>query len=79
MLRIERMSGHAHHQAAVLHSFQADDQVGEVLHAGGFAVDDQHFEAGIMIQMRVTRGDNQVVVLCCASVSFSVIPKAWWL
>ena len=58
-----RERGHSHHQPAVLHAFQADDEVGEVLHAGGFAVNDQHFKAGIEIEMRMARGDDEVVVL----------------
>ena len=57
------MRGHSHHQAAVLHAFEADEQVGEVLDAGGLAVDDEHFKAGVVIEMRVAGGDNQVVVL----------------
>ena len=58
---IER--GHGHHQAAVLYAFEADENVGEVLDPGGISVDDQHFKAGIVIEMRVTRRDHQVVVL----------------
>ena len=61
MLRIA--CGDGHHQAAVLHAFEADENVGEVLDAGRLAMDDEHFKAGIVVEMRVTRGDNQVVVL----------------
>jgi hypothetical protein len=57
------MRGHAHHQAAVLDAFEADDEVGKLLDAAGLAVNDQHFEAGIVVEMRVARRDNQVVVL----------------
>ena len=46
----------------MLDAFQADDQVCKLLHAARFTVDDQHFEAGIMVQMRVARRDNQVVM-----------------
>jgi len=54
---------HGHHQAAVLHAFEAYENVGEVLDAGGIAMHDQHFKAGIVVEMRVTRGDQEVVVL----------------
>jgi hypothetical protein len=54
---------HSHYQSAVLHAFEADENVGEVLDAGGIAVDDQHFKAGVVVEMRVTRGNYQVVVL----------------
>jgi hypothetical protein len=47
----------------VLHAFEADENVGEVLDAGGITVDDQHFKAGVVVEMRVTRGNYQVVVL----------------
>jgi len=46
----------------VLDAFESNDQVGELLHAASLAVDNQYFEAGIMIQMRVARRDNKVVV-----------------
>ena len=44
-LRIERMRRHAHHQAAVLYAFESDNQVGKLLHAAGFAMNDQDLEA----------------------------------
>ena len=44
---------HSHHQAAVLHTLEADEQVGEVLDAGGLAVHDQDFKAGIVVEMRM--------------------------
>ena len=47
----------------MLHAFEADEKVGEVLNARGLAVDDQDFKAGVVIEMRVARRDNQVVVL----------------
>jgi len=61
VLSIER--GDGHNQAAVLDAFEADENVGEVLDAGGVAVDDQHFKAGVMVEMRMARRDHQVVVL----------------
>ena len=45
LLGVER--GHGHHQPAVLHAFEADENVGEMLDAGSLAVDNQHFKAGI--------------------------------
>ena len=61
VLGVER--GDGHHQAAVLDAFETDENVGEMLHSGGLAVDDQYFKAGIMVEMRVARGDDQIVVL----------------
>ena len=53
---------HRHYQAAVLHPFETDEKVGEVFDARGLAVDDQHFKTGIVIEMRMRGGNNQVVV-----------------
>lgn len=56
------MGGHSHNQAAVLHTFEANNHVGEVLHARSIAVDNEHFKAGIVIKVRMAGGDNQVVM-----------------
>ena len=63
---IECVRGHGHHQAPVLHAFQADDEVGKLLHARRLAVDDQHFKAGVVIEMRMARGNDEVVMLRAA-------------
>ena len=52
-----------HDEAAVLDAFEADEAFGEALDVGGGAVDDQHFEAGVVIEVGVAGGDDQVVVL----------------
>jgi len=36
----------------VLYAFESDENVGEVLDAGGTAVDDQHFKAGVMTEVQ---------------------------
>ena len=54
--------GNGHHQAAVLNALEPDKKIGETLDAGSLAVNNQHFQAGIEVQMRVTRRNNQVVV-----------------
>jgi len=53
VLGVKRRNGHD--QPTVLHTLEPDKQVGKALHAGGLAVNNQHFEAGIEVQMRVTR------------------------
>lgn len=55
--------GDGHYQAAVLDAFEADEKVGEVLDAGGLAVNDQDFKTGVVIEMRMTRRHDEVVVL----------------
>ena len=60
---LDRMRRNSHHQAAVLHAFEADENVGEMLDAVRLAVDDEHFKAGIEVEVGVARGDNQVMVL----------------
>ncbi len=52
------MCGNGHHQATVLHALQSNEQVGKMGHSGRFAMDDQHFEARVVIQMGVAGGDN---------------------
>ena len=59
---IECVRGHGHDQAPMLHAFQADDDVGKVLHARRFAVDDQHFKAGVEIEMSMARGNDEVMM-----------------
>ena len=48
-------------EAAVLDTFEADEAVGELLDLGGFAVDDEDFEAGVVVEMGVAGGDDEVV------------------
>jgi len=61
VLGVER--GHGHHQAPMLHALETDDNIGEKLNARGLAVDDQHFKAGVLVEMRMSGGDHQVMVL----------------
>ena len=54
--------GHRHHQAAVLDTLESNQQVCKVFHTRGFAMNDQYFKTGIVVEMRVSGGDNEVVV-----------------
>ena len=59
---LEVVRGNGHHQAAVLHAFQANEAIGKLGHLGRFAMDDQHFKAGVVIQVGMAGGDHQIVV-----------------
>ena len=52
-----------HHKATVLDAFEADEAVGESLDARGSSVDNQDFEAGVVIEVGMAGGDNEVVML----------------
>ncbi len=54
--------GNGHYQAPVLHTFEADKAVGKLRHPGRFAVNDQHFKAGVVVEVGVTGGDHKLVV-----------------
>ena len=43
----------AHHQPSVLHAFQANQQIRELGNLGRFAVHNQYFQAGFVVQMGV--------------------------
>jgi hypothetical protein len=58
---VERMCWHCLNQATVLHAFQPDEPVGKLLDLAGFAMDDEHFKAGVMVKMRMTGGDYQMM------------------
>ena len=47
----------------MLHAFQRNEIAGELFHRRRLAMHDQHFQAGIVIQMRVAGGDHQFVML----------------
>ena len=46
----------------MLDAFGADETIGDLLDFAGCTFNDDHFEAGIVIEMRVCRGDDDVVI-----------------
>ena len=54
----QRMRRHGHHQAAMLHAFEADQPIGKLFHMSRFSMHDQHFQAGIVVQVRMAGGDH---------------------
>ncbi len=51
-----------HDQTSVLHALQSNQPAREFLHLRGLAVHNEDFQAGIMVQMRVTGRHHQVVM-----------------
>jgi hypothetical protein len=51
-----------HHESPMLDTFQANQTAGEFLDLSRFAMDNEDFEAGIMVEMRVTRRDHKLVI-----------------
>jgi Ni2+-binding GTPase involved in maturation of urease and hydrogenase len=45
----------------MLYAFGADEHIGDLLHSGSFAADDQNLEAMIMVEVDVQSGENVVV------------------
>ena len=43
--RIKRMCGYCLYETAVLHAFESDEPVGELLYLSGFAMHYQHLKA----------------------------------
>jgi hypothetical protein len=50
-----------HDEAAVLDAFEPDETAGELLDARGFSVDDEDLEAGIVIEMGMAGGNDEIV------------------
>ena len=57
-----RMCRYGHNQPPVLDAFKPDEPVGELANLRRPAMHDQHFKAGIVVEMCVARGDHHVVV-----------------
>jgi len=51
------------YKSSMLDTLEADKAVRELLHLNRPAVDDQDFEARVVVKMRMTRGHDQIVVL----------------
>src|ERR1700690_1898899 len=49
LLQSRRCNGH--HQAPVLHAFQPDQAPGEMLHLHRIAMHNQHFKAGVVVEV----------------------------
>jgi hypothetical protein len=56
-----RMGWNGHDQTAVLHAFQANQPVSELGDGGGLAVHDEDFEAGVVVEVGVACGDDELV------------------
>lgn len=51
-----------HDEAAVLHASEADHAAGKFFYLARLAVDDEDFEAGVVVEVSVAGGDDQGVV-----------------
>ena len=61
-----RRSQHVHrdqHDAAVADAAFGDHVLGKMLHLVGFAAQDRHLHAAIVVEMRVHGGERQLVVV----------------
>jgi len=56
-----RMGRDGHDQAAVLHAFKAYESVSELGDSGGLAVHDEDFQAGVVVEVGVAGGDDELV------------------
>ena len=54
--------GNGHHQAPVLHAFQAYEAICKLGHPGRFAVDDQYFKARVVVEVSVAGRDHKFVM-----------------
>ena len=54
--------GCGHHETAVLHSFEADEPIGQLLDLRRLTVHDEHFEAGIEVEMSMAGRNDQLMV-----------------
>jgi hypothetical protein len=66
----------------VLHAFQTDQAAGEHFDLSGFAMNNEDLKAGIMVEMRMTGGDHEVVIcvlkfgqLFCNAVGVMVVDE----
>jgi len=61
--RGQRLHGNSLDQMPMLNAPQRDQLVGKLLNRGRPAMDDEHLQTGVVIQMRVTGRDNQIVMV----------------
>ena len=52
----------SHDEPPVLHTLQTDQAAGELLDLPGFSMDNEDFQARVMVEMRMTGRDYQFVV-----------------
>lgn len=57
-----RLGRHAH-ELAVTHPALGDDVLAEMLDVIAFPSEHRHFEAGVMIEMHMQRGERQLVMI----------------
>jgi hypothetical protein len=50
-----------HDQSPMLHALQTDEAASELFDPSGFAMNNEDFKAGIMVEMRMTGRDHQFV------------------
>ncbi len=51
-----------HDETAVLHTLEANETAREPFDLSGFTADDEDFKAGIVVEMRVAGGDDEIVL-----------------
>ena len=56
-----RMGRDGHDQAAVMHAFKPYESVSELGDSGGLAVHDEDFQAGVVVEVGVAGGDDELV------------------
>ena len=54
--------GDRHYEPSVLHALQPDQAAGELFDLSGSAMDNENFQARVVVEMRMTGGYNQFVV-----------------
>ena len=62
-VRLDQDVGRHQHDAAVAHAALGDHVLGEMLHLLGLAAQDRHLHAAVMVEMRMHRGERQLVVV----------------
>jgi len=55
--------GRTHNEAPMLHALGADEPIGQLLHLSRFAAKDNHFQATLMVEMCVQRGNDDLVIV----------------
>jgi hypothetical protein len=53
---------YCHDEPAVLNAFQTNQAAGKLLNLGGFAMHDEYFKTGVMVEMSVAGGNHQFML-----------------
>jgi hypothetical protein len=67
-----------HHQASMPDVYRTYQQVRQALNQPGLSFHDDHFEAGVMIEMRMDRGEDCFVVFMLNVRQFFGQKRLWW-